>query len=112
MANIPTNITIRALKRLRMSSESYPVGPGSLADGVARVTNDAIVTVTGPALALKGVGRINAQSRRGLVELLVEDSVVGLLGRLGMTTSLPTSKPLSTVEGFACGGVAGCIAVR
>ncbi|KAF8808112.1 mitochondrial carrier [Phlegmacium glaucopus] len=28
-----------------------------------------------------------------------------------MTTPLPNSKPLSTAEGFACGGVAACIAV-
>ena len=29
-----------------------------------------------------------------------------------MSTPLPTSKPLSTTEGFLCGGIAGCIAVR
>jgi len=28
-----------------------------------------------------------------------------------MSTPLPTSKPLSTAEGFLCGGIAGCIAV-
>ena len=29
-----------------------------------------------------------------------------------MTTPVPINKPLSTVEGFACGGIAACIAVR
>ena len=66
------------------------------------MTDDATVTVTGFHRS-QGISL-----RRGLVE----DGVVCLLGRLGMSTPLPTSKPLSTAEGFLCGGIAGCIAVR